>query len=189
LAIDDLDRRSLGEGGYLIRRAEPADIATLPSIERRAACMFEAWLTETGLTLDRLEDVSDIEELDEARRRGHLWVATTAGGDIVGFAQVVILDGTAHLDEVDVVPEHGRKGVGTRLLTTVCEWARDNGYSNVTLTTFRDVPWNRAFYEERGFHVVDPRSAGPEHQEQIASQAARGFRADLRVLMTCELAG
>ncbi len=150
--------------------------------------MFEPWLTALGLTPDSLEDVSDIEELDDARRRGHLWVATTAGAEIVGFAQVVILAGAVHIDELDVVPEHGRKGVGTQLLTAVCEWARDNGYPRVTLTTFRDVPWNRAFYEKRGFGVVDPRSAGPEHLELIASEAARGLRTDLRVLMTCELA-
>ena len=151
--------------------------------------MFEAWLAETGLTLDSLEDVTEIEELDDARRCGQLWVATTVGGVIVGFAQVVILDGDAHLDEVDVVPEHGQHGVGTRLVTAVCEWARDNGYPRVTLTTFRDVPWNRAFYEKRGFRVVDPRSAGPEHLKLIASEAARGFRTDLRVLMARELAG
>ncbi len=173
---DGLDRRSLGEGGYLIRQAVPADIAILPSVERRAGRLFEAWLTQTGLTPDSLEDVSDVEELDAARRRGHLWVATTAGGDIVGFAQVVIVDAVAHLDEMDVVPEHGQKGIGTRLVNAVCEWARDNGYPRVTLTTFRDVPWNRAFYEKRGFRVVDPRSAGPEHLELMALEAARGLR-------------
>ena len=185
---DGLGRRGPGDSGYLIRLAEPVDIPILPSVERRAGRMFEAWLAQTGLTPDSLEDVSDLEELDVARQRGHLWVAATAGGDIVGFAQVVIVDAVAHLDEVDVVPEHAQKGIGTQLVTAVCDWARDNGYPRVTLTTFRDVPWNRAFYEKRGFRVVDPRSAGPEHLELIALETARGLRTDLRVLMTCELA-
>ena len=99
-----------------------------------------------------------------------------------------IVDAVAHLDEMDVVPEHGQKGIGTRLVNVVCEWARDNGYPRVTLTTFRDVPWNRAFYEKRGFRVVDPGLAGAGHLELMALEAARGLRTDLRVLMTCELA-
>jgi GNAT superfamily N-acetyltransferase len=172
----------------VIRGARAEDLPLLPSIERRAARMFEAWLVQTGLTREGLEDVSEIEELESAQRKGHLWVATAAGGEVVGFAQVAILDGIAHLDEMDVLPEHVGGGVGTQLLHTVCEWARENGYAAMSLSTFRDVPWNRPFYEKRGFRVVDPRTLGPEHQDLVAWQQTRGLRADLRVLMTRQLA-
>ena len=62
------------------------------------------------------------------------------------------------------MPEHMRKGVGSRLIETVCRWARDAGHAKITLSTFRDVPWNRPFYESRGFQVVDaqhPDAAAP----------------------------
>ena len=111
---------------YEIRLAEAGDVPSLPSIERRAVRLFEDWIAETGLTAASLEKVSSFEELDEARQRGRLWVAL-CGGEIVGFAQAMILGGTAHLDEIDVVPEHMRKGVGSRLIETVCRWARDAG--------------------------------------------------------------
>jgi N-acetylglutamate synthase-like GNAT family acetyltransferase/uncharacterized damage-inducible protein DinB len=104
-------------------------------------------------------------------------------GEVVGFAQAMILDGTPHLDEIDVVPEHTRKGVGSRLVETVCRWARDSGYPKVTLCTFRDIPWNRPFYEGRGFHVVEPQSASPQLREMVAAEQGRGFRTDLRVVM------
>jgi GNAT superfamily N-acetyltransferase/uncharacterized damage-inducible protein DinB len=167
---------------YAIRLAQTADVPVLASVERRAVRLFENWLAHTGLTPDALENVSSFEELDEARQRGQLWVAT-AGGEIVGFAQAMILDGVAHLDEIDVVPEHMRKGVGSRLIETVCRWARDSGHSKITLLTFRDVPWNRPFYESRGFRVVDRQDLPPDITTLVLTEHARGFRADLRVAM------
>ena len=172
---------------YVIRLAEASDLAVLPSVERRAARLFDGWLTETGLTQKFLEDVSSIKELDAARQRGHLWVAAAPDGELAGFAQVVILDGVAHLDEIDVAPEHGRQGVGSRLVDAVCHWARLAGYSKVTLSTFRDVPWNRPFYEKRGFRVVET-ALPPEHRQLVAAERARGLRSDLRVIMERNLA-
>jgi GNAT superfamily N-acetyltransferase/uncharacterized damage-inducible protein DinB len=144
--------------------------------------LFEAWTARTGLTPQMLDNVSSVEELDEARQRRRLWVATR-DGEIVGFAQAMILDGVAHLDEIDVVPEQMRKGVGSKLIETVCQWAGHAGYSKITLSTFRDVPWNRPFYERRGFRVVDPVSLPPQHRALVATEQARGFRTDLRVIM------
>jgi GNAT superfamily N-acetyltransferase/uncharacterized damage-inducible protein DinB len=167
---------------YAIRLAEPDDIPLLASVERRAAALFEGWTARTGLTPQLLSDVSSVEELDDARRQRQLWVATR-DGEIVGFAQALILDGVAHLDEIDVVPEHMRKGVGSKLIETVCQWAGQSGYSKITLSTFRDVPWNRPFYETRGFRVVDPGHLAPQHCELVATEHARGLRTDLRVIM------
>ena len=107
---------------YTIRLAEPVDIRWLADVERRAVRLFEGWTRETGLTAEILGDVSSDQELHEAMERGHLWVAT-CDGEVVGFAQAMVLDGIAHLDEIDVVPAHTRKGVGSRLVETVC---RDN---------------------------------------------------------------
>jgi GNAT superfamily N-acetyltransferase len=170
-------------GGYVIRSATRADVSLLPSVERRAVRLFEGWMASTGLTRDVLENVSTIDELDGARGRGHLWVAVAPGGEVVGFAQAMILDGLAHLDEVDVVPEHARRGVGSRLLDEVCRWAHAAGYSKITLSTFRGVPWNEDFYARRGFVVVDPRDLPPEHRALVAAERARGLRTDLRVIM------
>ena len=167
---------------YEIRLAEAGDVPSLPSIERRAVRLFEDWIAETGLTAASLENVSSFEELDEARQRGRLWVALR-GGEIVGFAQAMILDGTAHLDEIDVVPEHMRKGVGSRLIETVCRWARDAGHAKITLSTYRNVPWNRPFYESRGFQVVDVQRLTPQLREMVAIEHSRGFLSDLRVVM------
>jgi GNAT superfamily N-acetyltransferase len=172
---------------YLIRLAEPTDIPLLPNVELRAVQLFWGFLKETGLTKTTLENVSSLDEFEDARRNGLLWVATTSSGEVVGLAQVVLLDGLAHLDELDVVPEHGRKGAGSRLVQAVCDWAREAGYPKVTLSTFRDVPWNRPFYESRGFQVVEPAALGLQHLALVAAERARDLRTDLRVMMERDL--
>jgi GNAT superfamily N-acetyltransferase/uncharacterized damage-inducible protein DinB len=172
----------VASGDYAIRLAESADIPSLADVERQAARLFEGWTAETGLTQRILSNVSSFEELNDARQRGQLWVAT-CDGEIVGFAQAMVLDGVAHLDEIDVAPAHMRKGVGSRLVETVCRWARTAGYPRITLSTFRDVPWNRPFYESRGFQVVAARALLPQHRELVATEGSRGLRTDLRVVM------
>ena len=168
---------------YLIRLAEPDDLPPLPSIELRAVQQFRTHQTETGLTEAVLNNVTELDELEDAQRRGQLWVAVSPHGELVGFAQMAVLDGMAHLDEIDVVPEHGGRGVGSRLVETVCRWAAEAGYRKVTLSTFRDVPWNRPFYERRGFRVVESSTLPPEHQALLALERQRGLRTDLRVVM------
>jgi GNAT superfamily N-acetyltransferase len=168
---------------YSIRLAEVDDLPPLPSVERRAVTLFEGWLEETGLTPAVLADVSSLGELEGARAAGHLWVATTDTGEVVGFAQLAILDGLAHLDEIDVVPEHAGRGVGSRLLEAACRWAEEAGYPAITLSTFRDVPWNRAFYERRGFRADEALSERAGHQALVAAERARGLRVERRLLM------
>src|SRR5207302_814890 len=118
---------------YSIRLALPEDTAILPSIEKRAGALFKNCMAETGLTAAAFEPVQSSDDLDKAQRMHRLWVAVSPGGDRVGFVLVIDLGGAAHLEELDVLPEHGRRGLGSRLLETVCDWAREAGYPMVTL--------------------------------------------------------
>ncbi len=168
---------------YIVRLAQPGDVALLPSVERRAVRLFDGWLSATGLTAEILESVTSIEEFEDARVRGHLWVAVAETHGVVGFAQALVLDGLAHLDEIDVVPECGRRGIGSRLVEAVCEWAAQAGYPKVTLSTFKDVPFNAPFYARLGFTAVDPARLPPEHAQLVKKEHACGLRSELRVIM------
>ena len=57
----------------------------------------------------------------------------------------------------------------------------------MTLTTFRDVPWNAPFYERLGFCVLDSSELTPELDAVVREEAARGLDRDRRVVMRCEL--
>jgi GNAT superfamily N-acetyltransferase len=89
-------------------------------------------------------------------------VVLVSGTPAVGFASVDIVDGLAHLWQLAVHPSSGRRGVGTALVEAVCGWASANGYPAVTLTTFRDVPWNGPFYARLGFRTLEALSPGLE---------------------------
>ena len=168
---------------YEIRRAVPEDVVFLPDVERMAGTLFDTHLTETGWTDDLVAHVNSIEDFQKARDAGRLWVAAAAEGQVVGFALVLEIGGYAHLEELDVLPAHGRRGVGSALLNAVCAWAGAAGYPAMTLRTFRDIPWNAPFYRRRGFDVVDSSQLSDEHVEIEALERKRGLRTDLRVSM------
>jgi hypothetical protein len=53
----------------------------------------------------------------------------------------------------------------------------------VTLTTFRDVPWNRPWYERLGFRVLGEDELGPELRARRDEEEHLGLPAALRVCM------
>ncbi len=87
---------------------------------------------------------------DRADRPGFLLVVG-AVGDPVGFVHVEVIDGFAHLAQLSVRPEAGRRGLGTALVRAAMREAYLLGFDRLSLTTFRDVPWNAAFYRSLGF--------------------------------------
>ena len=166
----------------MIRLAHRGDVGLLPAIERAAGAAFAGYLQQVGLRAELLDVVTSLEELEHAQRAGHLWVATVDDTP-VGFALVSEVGGFAHIEEIDVLPSHGRRGIGSALLRAVSEWAIGAGLPGVTLSTFRDVPWNAPFYERLGFVIVEARDLSEEHVRLRAAEASGGLRADLRVMM------
>ena len=124
-----------------------------------------------------------MEVLERVQRLGQLWVALNDEAP-VGFAHVEIFEsGSAHLDEIDVHPDHGRRGLGTRLVQAVCDWAASKGYRSVTLPTFRDVPWNMPFYARLGFEVLPPEPLTPALRTVVEDETRRGLDPNTRVVM------
>ena len=130
-----------------------------------------------------LNETTSLEVLEEARRAGHLWVVLS--DDLpVAFAHVELIERDAvHLEEVDVHPDHGRRGLGAKLVLEVCGWAARNGYGAVTLTTFRDVPWNLPFYARLGFDVVAPAQVSARLRAIVEDETRRGLDPSRRVVM------
>jgi GNAT superfamily N-acetyltransferase len=72
----------------------------------------------------------------------------------VGFAHVLLLDGHAHLEQVSVLPELQRRGIGAALIRAAMAEARADGHDRMSLCTYRDVPWNGPYYRSLGFTEV-----------------------------------
>jgi GNAT superfamily N-acetyltransferase len=163
---------------YAIAHARPGDLTALAAIERAASTLLEGHAPPSVLA----ETTSDA-ELAHAHAEGLLWVALVDEAP-VGFALVEILDdGVPHLEEIDVHPRFGRRGIGAALVATVCDWAARAGHAELTLTTFRSLPWNMSFYGTLGFQEIAAHELRPSLAARLGEEAARGLDPSRRVAM------
>jgi len=166
------------EASYRVVPAAQEHVALLPAIERSAATLFG-----DEVPADLLEAVTPESVFATARREGTLWVAVGPGDEPVGFARVVLAGARLHLAELDVLPEHARRGVGTALVRRVLDRARSDGFSEVTLTTYRDVPWNAPFYAGLGFVVVPESEWDADLRQRFEQEAGVDSERAKRVVM------
>jgi GNAT superfamily N-acetyltransferase len=133
--------------GFGIRVAHPGEVEGLREIEVASEQLF----AEVGMG-----PFSDDEESSAERAA----MVLVSGDPPVGFASVEVVDGVAHLGQLSVLPSASRQGLGSVLVSAVCDWASSQGYEALTLTTFRDVPWNGPFYARMGFRTLDELTPG-----------------------------
>ena len=153
---------------YSIRAARPDDLPLLPAIERAAASQFRA--TAFAFLAD-FPLASPAIDLDHER----VWVAADADDRPVGFAVAYPLDGDLYLHELDVHPHHGRRGLGQRLIAAVAAWGREIGAAAVTLSTFRDIPWNGLYYARLGFRPIAADELSPDLRAIRQAEADAGL--------------
>ena len=130
----------------VIGPATPADLPELIKVEVAADVLFE--VAGYGST----PGPAGLGELASARL---LLVARSRPGDLpVGYVRVELVDGQPHIEGLSVRPKQMRHGIGTALVDAACQWAAEQGYHQITLCTFGDVPWNGPFYARLGFTEI-----------------------------------
>jgi|SRR6478752_3096471 len=154
-----------------IRRVRHEERERLLEIEREAGRAFAA----VGMPEIARDDPGTVEEVADA------WVAVDEDDRPVAYLTSRVLDGNAHIEQVSVAPSHARRGIGAALIDHL---AATTGRP-LTLTTFRDVPWNAPYYERLRFHVFEP---GPELAALVREEAERIPGGAPRVAMRRELA-
>lgn len=117
------------------------------------------------------DDPGSVAELEAFRVAGRALVAVDERDRPVAYLLSSVVDGSAHIDQVSVAPAHGRRGLGAALIDRLEATARGEGRPSLTLTTFRDVPWNAPYYERLGFVVVEAADQGPELRALVAREA------------------
>lgn len=137
--------------GYETAGAAPEEIPALIAIDLAAGKIFEG----TGLLPDsQLGDHVPADALRAAMKTGHLHTVRDRKGNLAGFALTSVREGWLYLDQISVDPAYGRQGIGSALIGRVMLEARDRGLKRVTLSTFRDPPWNGPFYRKNGFREL-----------------------------------
>jgi putative acetyltransferase len=165
--------------GYGIARAATDQLAALAAIETRAASRFRGWRVPPAM----FGEGTPLPVFEAAQASGRLWVAVSPAGDCVGFALVEPCGERLHLEELDVLPEHGGRGLGRALLGAIEHWAVANHFAEITLTSYRDVPWNAPFYARLGFAILEPVDLDAELAARLAAETARGLDTMPRVAM------
>ena len=163
---------------YTILSAAPEHVGALAEVERRAGARFGSSVPEQVLTR-----TIPLAVLEDAQRAGLLWVALTSGGEPVGFALAQSVGGRAHLEELDVLPEHGRRGIGAALVSAVERWALFQGLTELTLTTYLEYPWNADYYSKLGFERIAAGDLDVDMRRRLVDEDALGLERDRRVAM------
>lgn len=178
-----LENKALTMTGIVTRPTAARDIPHLPAIERAAAQAFRAipelaWLADSAV----------ISEADHARFQAtaRSWVAVQAEQP-VAFAVADIIGDTLFVAELSVDTKWQGQGIGRRLMNVVIDVARSRGLSAVTLTTFREVPWNAPFYARLGFEIVAESELSPALQQQLDEEEAHGLPRERRCAMRLKL--
>lgn len=161
-----------------IRRGCEADIATLQALERDAAESFLA----IGYDFCTDDDVVSEEDHKRVLAAGAVFIAECDGAP-AGFILLWPMDGYAHIAEVSVAQSFQKRGLGRVLIDAGESWARAAGFKTMSLTTFRDVPWNAPFYASLGYHAFTPGADEPEISAIRAEEIAAGLSDKPRVAM------
>jgi GNAT superfamily N-acetyltransferase len=167
-----------------IRPTRDSDAERLPEIERSAGERFRdipelAWLADG-------EDWS-VEWHRERIAKGACWVWVDGEDQPVAFLAGEVADGALYICELAVLLDFQSAGIGRALITEAEAWARRQGLSALTLTTFRDVAWNEAFYARLGFRTLEGHEIGERLGEQLRLQAEAGLPRERRCAMRLDL--
>ncbi len=165
----------------MIRSAVADDVSAVQAVALAAGERF-ATVAEPSIAACADDAPPHRDDLLLAVDAGCLLVAEVDGA-VRGFALLEVLDGHGHLEEIGVHPDTQGRGVGTALLDGAQTWCRHRRVDALTLTTYRDVPWNGPWYERRGFERIEPDDLGPELRARVAHEATLGLDPALRVCL------
>lgn len=164
---------------WSLRLARPEDADAMPAIEMAAGTLFES--------IEGLSGIAGKHAIPADRhrrliRKGHCLTAFV-DDRAVGFIATEPFQSELHVWEISVHPDAQQRGIGAGLMRACMVDARNSGFKAVTLTTYRDVPWNAPFYARLGFEEVTALDAHPRLAGELANEVDDGLPAERRCAM------
>ncbi|VVD65031.1 GNAT family N-acetyltransferase [Pandoraea pneumonica] len=163
-----------------VRPATLADAEALPTIDRDAGQVFRrfpelAWLADgEGMPVERHRAFIE---------KGAAWVGVDENDTPVGFLDAEVAGDELHVWEMSVHRDWQGRGLGRALMAAASDYAARTGLAALTLTTFRDVPWNGPFYERLGFATIPSTELSARLKRVLVDEVAGGLPEDRRCAM------
>ena len=154
-----------------LRPATFADFNLMLDIEITAAKLFP-----NSVLPAHVGRTGSPEEIRAGIAAGLAWVAEEEQNSVVGFLVVEAIGTSMNIVEMDVLPSHGRQGIGSQLLEHTVVQCKTMGFREITLTTFLNIPWNAPFYAQHGFKVAGSLSHLPHLSQALQREALHGLR-------------
>jgi GNAT superfamily N-acetyltransferase len=155
-----------------IRLAREDELPLLREVERASGEIFR----DIGLAEIADEEPLSLTELGHYQRAGRAWVTTEgggaggteggtegggAGGKLLAFLLAEPVDGNLHIAQVAVHPAAAGRRLGAALIEHLARLAVADRAPRLTLTTYREVPWNAPYYRTLGFGEIPEPELGP----------------------------
>jgi len=167
-----------------VRPTREQDAPLLPAIERSAGQVFRAipslaWIAD--------DIVQSAQEHLEFVRLGTSWVAVDIYDRPLGFLNGQVLGREFHICQAAVDRAHQERGYGRALIKAAIDWAKAQKLAAITLTTFRDVPWNEPFYRSLGFETLEVAQLCTRLLETLRKEVKHGLSKEQRCAMRLRL--
>lgn len=158
------------------------DFTTLQNIQLAAGHLFY----NIGMSHIAENPSTDIEGFLATIKNSSVLVARF-DVNIVGFALIYRVGNDCHLEQMSVAPEHARRGFGSEILQYLIDKCRRQQLSRLTLSTFRNVPWNEPFYSKAGFRSISQNNLTGYLKAVWQTEDANGLDMTQRTIMRLEL--
>ncbi|MEN8500260.1 MULTISPECIES: GNAT family N-acetyltransferase [Paraburkholderia] len=166
------------------RFAEPHDAAVIRAIE------FEAGLRFVSVGMTGIADAPPmpLELVERKIAAREIIVAVEADETRVGFVMFEPQPARFYVQELDVLTTHAGRRIGAALIEQVAQLARAGGAMQLTLSTYREVPWNAPYYRRLGFRDIESAELDAALIARREAHIARGLDESKRVFMRRDLA-
>ncbi|MCT8266852.1 GNAT family N-acetyltransferase [Afifella sp. JA880] len=163
-----------------IRPARDSDVALLPEIERSSGEIFRQW---PGLEWIADDDVQSQEQHRALIAGGVAFVAELQGHGVVAFLNGEMAADALHVWQIAVHREQQGRGIGRELMEVAQQSATHHRVNGLTLTTFRQVPWNEPYYQRLGFITLNREEVTPWLKAVLDAEERAGLPASQRCAM------
>lgn len=166
-----------------MRLGKVEELRDLQIIEISAGEVF----AEHGMEAIARDDPLSIPSLVNYCESHSLWVYVDANDKPIAYIITEVVDRCVHIEQISVHADHSGNGYGRSLIDALQDRSKIEGFSSITLTTFRDVPWNAPYYKRLGFFVLEENEITPGLARIRADEEKHGLNRWPRVCMKLDL--